>query len=461
MPSRTGTVRYNVLAGAFLLGCLGLAVITSFVLSDAKSRLVRTSDYVVRFTLQQGAVGLQPGSNVLLAGQKVGRVLSVEVAKAAMPGGPGQGEVPTPVGIDVTVAVRTDIVLYEDAAFTLERPLLGNLTTINITSVGTPTSERFAGSSPRLEPGERIDGALAPPGFLAQAGLGPEQIKQFRQILADTQSAIARINDLVDESAPTVQASLENVSAITKSAREKWPEWAGKADSVMTNVEKASGRLDGIVGTAESGVGDAKETLAELRSLVEANRQKLDSIIANTDSAMARLNGETLPAATEATQKGRDAMASLKNVTERADTLLAEQTPNVRRSLANVRLASDQMKLVMAEIRAAPWRVLFRPGTKEMETELLYDAVRAYATAVSDLRAAGESLESAAASDGSPQALDRATLDQLTQSLRDRFGRYQQAEQVLFDRLVKQSGGEAPARATTPPAEEPEPGPGR
>ncbi|MCC6679110.1 MAG: hypothetical protein IT436_18450 [Phycisphaerales bacterium] len=456
MASRSGT-RYNVLAGAFLLACLVLAVITSFVLSDAKSRLVRTTDYVVRFSLQQGAIGLQPGSNVLLAGQKVGRVLAVDVAKAPLPAGPGQPDVSTPVGIDVTVTVHSDIVLYEDAAFTLERPLLGNLTTINITSVGTPASARITGKSSRLEPGERIDGALAPPGFLAQAGLGPEQIQQFRQILADTQQAISRINKLVDESAPTVQKSLDDVSAITRSAREKWPEWAGKADTVMTNVEHASGRIDGIVATAESGVGDAKETLAELRSIVEENRAKLDSIIANTDAAMAKLNGETLPAATEATQKGRDAMASLKNVTERADTLLAEQTPNVRRTLANARLATDQMKLAMAEIRAAPWRVLFRPATKEMETELLYDAVRAYATAVSDLRAAGESLESAAGSDGSPQALDRATLEELTRSIRDRFGRYQQAEQALFDRLLKQSGGRPPEEVLTPPAEEPEP----
>lgn len=456
MSSRSGT-RYNVLAGAFLLVCLVLAVITSFILSDAKSALVRTTQYVVRFSLEQGAVGLQPGSAVQLAGQKVGKVVSVEVAKAALPAGPGQPEVPTPVGIDVEVTIRADLVLYDDAAFTLERPLLGNLTTINISSIGSPGAAQLIGPSPRLEPGERIEGVLAPPGFLAQAGLGPEQIEQFRQILADTQSAIARINALVDENVPVIHESLENVSAITRSARDKWPEWSGKADNVMTNVENASGRLDGIFSTAESGVGDAKETLAEVRELVESNREKLDAIIANTDAAAARLNNETLVAATDAAQKGREAMTSLRSVTERADTLLAEQAPNVRRTLANARLASDQMKLAMAEIRAAPWRVLFRPSTKEMETELLYDAVRAYATAASDLRAAGESLESAAGSDGSPQALDRATLDELTRLLRDRFGRYQQAEQALFDRLLKQAGGEPPPRALTPPVEEPEP----
>lgn len=456
MASRSGT-RYNVFAGGFLLVCLVLAVITSFVLSDAKSRLVRTADYVVRFSLKQGAVGLQPGSSVQLAGQKVGRVVSVEVAKALMPGGAGQPEVLTPVGIDVTVTVHADIVLYEDATFALERPLLGNLTTINITSIGSPASARITGASARLEPGERIDGALAPPAFLAQAGLGPEQIQQFRQILADTQAAIARINKLVDENAPVVQKSLEDVSAITQSAREKWPQWTDGADRVMTSITGASGRLDGIVSTAEAGVGDARETLAELRDLVEKNRARLDAIVANADGAAAKLNNETLTAATEAAQKGRDAMSSLKNVSERADTLLAEQAPSIRRTLANVRLASDQMKLVMAEIRAAPWRVLFRPATKEMETELLYDAVRAYAVASSDLRAAGESLESAAASDGSPQALDRATLDELSRALRDRFGRYQQAEQVLFDRLLKQSGGEAPEGVLKPPVEEREP----
>lgn len=452
MASRSGA-RYNVLAGAFLLVCLVLAVITSFVLSDAKSRLVRTTDYIVRFTLQQGAVGLQPGSAVQLAGQKVGRVTAVDVARAV----PAAGGEPIPVGIDVTVAVQADLVLYENAVFSLERPLLGNLTTINISSIGTPDVAPHSGASARLEPGERIAGALAPPGFLAQAGLGPEQIQQLQKILADTESAVARINRLVNENAPAVESALANVSDITRSAREKWPEWAGKADNVMSNVESASGKIDGIVSTAESGVGDFKEALAEVRDLVESNRKKLDDIIANADAAAARMNTETIPAFTDAAQRGRDAMGSVRSAAERADTLMAEQTPNIRRTLANARLASDQMKLAMAEIRAAPWRVLFRPATKEMETELLYDAVRAYATAVSDLRAAGESLESAAGSDGSPQALDRATLEDLSRQLRDRFGRYQKAEEALFDRLLKQSGADAPAGVLAPPAEEPEP----
>lgn len=451
MASRSGA-RNNILAGAFLLVCLLLAVATSFILSDAASRLTRTNKYNVRFSLDQGAVGLKVGSAVLLAGQQVGRVTSVTVAKSSLAPAPGQPAVETPVGIDVAVNVRSDITLYENALFSLERPLLGTLTTINISNIGSPVGlATFQGSSPRLEPSETINGSLAPPGFLAQAGLGPEQVKQIKLVIADTQTAVSRLAKLLDENSPAIGSSVDHLKAIVTDAREKWPKWSGDADAILANLEKASGN-------AVDGSADAKASLADIRKLIDNNSTRIDSIIANADSAVGKVNNESIALANDALRDGRQAMQSLRSTTDRADTLLAEQTPNVRRTLANIRLASDQMKLVMAEIRAAPWRVLFRPTTKEQETELLYDAVRAYATATSDLRAAGESLESALGSDGSSAALDRATLEQLTESLRSKFSRYQAAEQSLFDRMLKQSGGSPPAplSADSVPGAEPD-----
>src|ERR1044071_9664275 len=167
MAARAGS-RNNILAGAFLLGCVAIAVAMSFVLSDARSSLARTNDSAapVRFSREQGAVGLKPGSNVQLAGQPVGRVKKVLFAKAPDPKQPG---VEIPVGIDVIVSVRSDVTLYENALVSLERPLLGSLTTINISNVGTPAGlDTFQGSSAQLEDKEVIRGSLAPPGFLAQ-----------------------------------------------------------------------------------------------------------------------------------------------------------------------------------------------------------------------------------------------------------------------------------------------------
>jgi len=74
----------------------------------------------------------------------------------------------------------------------------------------------------------------------------------------------------------------------------------------------------------------------------------------------------------------------------RAGTLLKEETPGIRHTLANLRLMSDQLKLTAVEVRSQPWRLLHSPTTKEMSSQVLYDARAAYAEAASDLRAASE-----------------------------------------------------------------------
>src|SRR5262245_56653116 len=165
--------RNNVLAGAFVVVGLVLAVWVSFMLSDTNlARGMRT--FTVQFTLGDGALGLKPGSPELLAGQQVGKVQHVDFARAPAPGG---GEVVT--AVNVAVEVRSDLTRYENAAIALQKPLLGTLSSINISSVGSaagvPTP---SGISAAIEPGDIVKGTIAPPGFLADAGYGPEQAGQ-------------------------------------------------------------------------------------------------------------------------------------------------------------------------------------------------------------------------------------------------------------------------------------------
>ena len=68
----------NVVAGAFLVVSLILAIATSAWISDAQERLIPTHEYVVRFSLADGAAGLKPGSKVNLGGLTVGRVSDMD-----------------------------------------------------------------------------------------------------------------------------------------------------------------------------------------------------------------------------------------------------------------------------------------------------------------------------------------------------------------------------------------------
>jgi hypothetical protein len=116
--------------------------------------------------------------------------------------------------------------------------------------------------------------------------------------------------------------------------------------------------------------------------------------------------------------------------------MLKEHRPAIRTSMANFRLASDQLRATLQEVRRSPWRLLYRPEMRELEFELLYDSARAYAEAVGNLRGAAESLESVMAARDTRLAADGQTLDQLVQALEASRAVYQRCEKQFLELIT-------------------------
>lgn len=426
----------NILAALFLLGSLALAVWVSFMLKRSSGVSGQSLPFTVRFTLAQGATGIKPGSAVLLGGQPIGHVTSVGFASDAAG---VQGET-SPTGIDVHVEVRGDLAIYENALVLLELPLLGNISSINIGSVGDANhvpSPR--GSGPRIEAGEVVNGVVAPPAFLAQAGFGPDQVGQLRQAITSFSGAVDRGSALLDTVGPKLDTAATDTAAMLKDLRTNLDGWSKKLDTVLANTEAASGKIDPILTKLDTLVGDASQAAKDVRELVIANRTKIDSILASVDSAAAKVNSTTIDELNAALTKGRDALDSVTKSTEGLSSLLTSETPDLRRVLANLRLMSDQLKLTAIEVRSQPWRLLIQPTTKEFESQVLYDATRSYATAASDLRGASEALEAILAKGGNATQAEKASIAELSAGLKEAFTKYRDAEQGLLDKLIEKS----------------------
>lgn len=422
--------RNNILAGLFVVGSLTLGVVMAFVLSD-RSNLGPTSPYVVRFSVQDGAVGLKPGSDVLLGGQQVGKVEKVTLAEAAGPDGA------IAAGIDVAVKLKRDLILYKDAKFSLERPLLGSLTTINIWSIGDAS-----GSAGRLAVGDTIVGGIAPPSILTQAGFTPETLKKIPIIIDDAGQTMQNVREMTAGSRPKIEEAVENVRAITADARGKVGEWSAAGDRIVGNAEGFSQRLAPWMDTADEAVGKARSFAEGLERALSDNRPKIDEMIANARDITDRFKNTTMNRVDEAVAAGREALAEFRTLALNASGIVTEQRPNVEKMLGNARLASDQLKLALVEIRAQPWRLLYRPSAKETAEELLYDSARSYAAAVSDLRAASESLSALVSSPGVTQDAGKLReIDELRTRLREKFERYEKVEQELLDRMIGRGGG--------------------
>jgi ABC-type transporter Mla subunit MlaD len=426
MASRTGT-RNNVIAGLFVIASAVLAVVISVIVSGAQKRLLPTHTYYIRFPVDQGTPGIKKGSIVNLGGLEVGRVTGVDFDEPAHPG-----------FIKVRIAIRSNITLYEDAWAFLERPLLGTTSTLNLASTGTgqlPPGKVMQGNSPVLEPFEELDGRIAPPSFLAQAGYGPEQIKQFQTMIAQASEVVDRVNRMsvrlesdIDPTLSKLRQIVDSVQSASGEFTQRAPDWAKSVDQILAKADDAGTRLNAALDHADAAVRSIRDT-------IETNRPAVDNTIANIREAAETVNHESVALVNQTLEKVGKGSEEFSAAAGRFNALVTQELPNIERMLANLRMASDQAKLTMVEVRRNPWRIFYRPQTKELESELFYDAARSYAEAVSNLRAASEALQATAQAGSSLPQVQRETAADLQARLDLAFGTYKDAERKLMKLL--------------------------
>ena len=420
--------RNNILAGLFVLITLSLGVFIIILISNVWDRLGKKTEYHVSFTLVDGAEGLDEGSVVKVGGKEVGHVVSTNFVYDELTG--------EPLSIDVIIAVDAKVRLYEDADVQLQRPLLGTASTINISPLPAFRPEGIVPAGPPrlLDEGGRLYGRVGAPGFLS-----PGDYSKIQDI-------IDRVNSIVEEVEPRVapimddaKASAENVRAITEDARSKWEGWSSSGDTIVQRIEVASERIPVIVESAEAGVQQGRDFVASAQRVIDENRPKIDEAIEYLRELTRKAQGEGYDRFMAALETGREGLSSFASAAARADELLTTKAPELSETITAAMLAAQQLKLATIEVRAAPWRLLYQPTKKELENELLYNSVRAYPESVSQLRGASEALKAAAERATGPggERLDQATLDLLTQRLKESFEQYQKAEKAFMDRWVE------------------------
>lgn len=403
-----------MLAGGLVVASILAALVIIILLGGGLERFGKRA-YSVRFALSEGVTGLEPGSKIFVGGQFVGVVTGQVFSRT---------EQDAVDGILVTINVRKDVVLREGAVAQLVMPLLGGSSTINFPAVG---------SGRELTPTDEIDGMIAPPGLLAQAGYGPEQATQVQRIIKRVDDFTAKIDAMSGDA----QVMLSDARVVVADVKDKSPQWIDRIDSITKNVDETVERGPEIAKSLEDRLETVRQMLDENRANLKETMANANSLTSKGDQFMDRLNHELVDLTKSFLEEGRTALANGNEALEKAKNLLGEQTPNIRRSMANFRLASDELTTMMNEVRRSPWRLLYRPDKREMDFELLYDSARAYAGAVSDLRMTSETMQSVA--DG---GADATTLNTMVQDLQASFERYKAAEAEFLRQVSLQT--EAP-----------------
>jgi ABC-type transporter Mla subunit MlaD len=374
----------NVLTGLFLIIGLVSFVTCALVLAGLEETLRTKRSYEVRFALADGVEGLSDGSAVKIGGITRGRVTRIDMVDNAV--------LPAGVEIVATIALDARVALKKDAVAFLQRPLLGGTGWMNIPELGSAESEA-------LPPGGVLRGQIAPPAIFAEAGFGPEQRAQVQGIIRSAKGITETVEvtaKRLDEISAKLQkdadafsgrliAAADDVKDVTGRARATTPEWIKEGDTILAKVNKAGDELNATL-------TDARALIASFQKEVDAAKDRVQSVVRNADEFVSKLNTDGYKRFTDALDAAKAGIDAGRATLVRAEAIVRDNDQSVRDTLANLRIASDQLAITTAEVRRQPWRLLYQPARRELEQELLFDSARRYSEAAGDLNRAVQAL---------------------------------------------------------------------
>jgi|SRR5579871_399728 len=291
---------FVIVAAALLIGTI-LAVSGTFA-----------SGGVAHHTYFKSAGGLLPGAAVRYGGMKAGKVEAVRV------------DPKDSTRIEIDFSVQRDIPVKTDSIAKISS--LGALSD-NYVEIGTGTKGgQLAAPGSELKSVETV--GIGDLGDMI-GGLTPvvNQVMQtLNQRLTELQVTLGRVNDLLnDKNRENIGNSLGNLNAILAENR---PKISGS----LANVQVASAKLVPLLDDLKSTMNQANETLSHVDSLVVENRQDIRTIVVELKETM--LNAQAL-------------IEQLKNTTD-------NNTDNVDQILENIRITSENMKILTDSLKTNP-----------------------------------------------------------------------------------------------------------
>lgn len=440
--------RNNVRAGAFVSICLVLAFVVVITLGEFWRVFESTRTYTVAFPVQTGVGFLAEGADVRVGGVQLGRVTDITPHVQ-------DDSIDT---INVTMRLDQRVVLRPDAQVVLNSALIGKDAWLEIPETGTPDA------GPPIGPDDLLAAAETPGVLTALLGVG--QADRAAAILADVKQTTAFLADLDGEYDRRIAPMLDDMQTIVGEARDlsdrlagrDIPRWAARIDHILERGEAGADEFEALMSDGRAIAGDvhntvnrADGTMLEIDEFIRTARPSVEDTIEDLNAAgtdvrhvaeiIAREAEPTIERVRAFLQHGSDGAEAFAETIERLNVELDAELPGVREILANARLTLQQLKLTSIEVRRSPWKLLYRPSRSEFEHELLYESARSFALAVSDLKAASESVERVLDRHGDRIADDPETVERLREHLFDRFENYQQAQQSLLDVLFEEKSG--------------------
>ena len=335
-------------AGLFIFAMAILAVVMVFLVRGFRGSLGDVQQVTVVFGPGDNAAALAAGSPVRIYGVGVGSVASTKVVPDEEEG----------ALVEVVATLPSGFEVMADAEVIASASLTGE-SWLDFKTLG---QEGERGEGDRIRGGSGgFDKALGVVNDALPAAV--DAIERVTQVVERLDTLIARVDAEIDP----LTTDLKELTGATTAA---------------------ASRLDGLLG--DSG-GDLRTTFRGLAEVADSAREKVPVLLEDMD---------TLVADTDATVKKIDplverigpVLGDTRAVVSDLRGLVRTNGPGVTRTVRSLERTALEAQGAASELRAAPWRLLYKPKEKDQRNLALYAAARQYAAGAQDLEATAEAL---------------------------------------------------------------------
>jgi phospholipid/cholesterol/gamma-HCH transport system substrate-binding protein len=411
----------NIKAGIFVTIAILVGMSVIFILGDYKAMFGPLSNsFIVTYPVTSGVGGLRSGSFVDIGGIQVGQVSTVELD--VLPSGPL-------TMIEVEFSIPASITLREDAVVSVRSGLLSSDSWLSFTSMGTDGRV--------LESGDVLEGSSM---SMLDTLLGAESADNLSATL-ESMSVIANKLErdgalaewvLGEESADTFRGAIDEGNELLTLLNQDWQEWSGEIDKVMAQADAFAQAMENVSELINDNSGTFQDIV-----------ENVDEAIATAAACVKEFRETSWPQVEDFIDRAQVTISDVQDVVGDVKVRSGAWLGDIDSTLANLTIASLQLNQLLTEVKASPWRLLYRPTDKQLGQELVYEASRNFVFGAADLKAAADSMQRLIDARGAALAPDDPQLRVIRENLLRSVERYQQAQEQLMDVLrgpVEDSG---------------------
>ncbi len=411
----------NIKAGIFVTISILVGMSVIFVLGDFKAMFgPRSNEFIVTYPVTSGVGGLGSGSFVDIGGIQVGQVSSVELD--VQPSGPV-------TMIEVEFFIPATITIREDAVVSVRSGLLSSDSWLSFTSMGTDGRV--------LEPGDVLVGSSM---SMLDTLLGAESADNLSATL-ESMSVIANKLEregaliewvLGEESADIFRGAIDEGNELLALLNQDWQEWSGEIDKVMAQADAFAQAMENVSELINDNSGTFQDIV-----------ENIDEAIASAAACVKEFRETSWPQVEDFIDRAQVTISDVQDVVGDVKIRSGAWLSDIDSTFANLTIASQQLNQLLTEVKASPWRLLYRPTDMQLGQELVYEASRNFVFGAADLKAAADSMQRLIDARGAALAPDDPQLRVIRENLLRSVERYQQAQEQLMDVLrgpVEDSG---------------------